>query len=119
MVERRLRGGNAGLSLVDLGLVVGGIDLNQEIAGPDALKILHGDGKNLTRNAAGEPRRLGLDVGIIRGLDHGVASAMNPNAISTATSGIASRRTAVPEPGCSGEVGALAVAGAAGDDVID
>jgi hypothetical protein len=45
IVERGLRTDDAGLGLGDLGLVIGGIDLNQEIAGLDALEIIDGDGE--------------------------------------------------------------------------
>jgi hypothetical protein len=48
IVERGLCAGNAGLGLRDLGFVVGRIDLNQQIACLDALKILDGDGEDLT-----------------------------------------------------------------------
>jgi len=76
VVERCLRGGDARLRLGDLRLIVGGIDLDQEIAGLDALKIMHSDGENLAGDPAREPRRLGLYVSIVRGLDDGVADPL-------------------------------------------
>ena len=78
IVERRLRGGDAGLGLRDLGLVVGGIDLHQQIAGLDALKIGDGDLENLTRDAAAQARRVSLDIGVVGGLDHGGADPFIP-----------------------------------------
>ncbi len=73
VVERRLCAGDAGLRLGDLGLVVGGIDLNQEIASLDALEIVRGDGKNFTGDPAAQPCQLGPDIGVVGGLDDGAA----------------------------------------------
>ncbi len=70
IVERRLRAGHAGLRLRDLGLVVGGIDLNQEIAGLDALKVVRGDGENFTGDPAAQPGQLGPDIRVVRALNH-------------------------------------------------
>ncbi len=42
VVESRLRGVDPGLGLRDLGLVVGRVDLDQKVAGLDALKIADG-----------------------------------------------------------------------------
>jgi hypothetical protein len=44
IVEGCLCGVNASLRQRDLGFIVGGIDLNQEIASLDALEIVHGNG---------------------------------------------------------------------------
>jgi hypothetical protein len=60
IVECSLRGGDAGLGLRDLRLVIGGIDLHQEIATLDALEILHGDGQDLAGDPAAQPGQLGL-----------------------------------------------------------
>jgi len=49
IIQGRLRADDAGLCLRDLGFVIGGIDLNQEITGLDALKIVRRDDE--------EPRR--------------------------------------------------------------
>ena len=73
IVERGLGGGDAGLGLRDLSLVVGGIDLHQEIAGLDALKVVHGDGEDLAGDAAGQPGQFGANIGVVGGLDRGVA----------------------------------------------
>ncbi len=73
IVERGLRGGDAGLGLRDLGLVVGGIDLDQEIAGLDALEIVDGDGEHLAGDPAAQPRQLGANIGVVGGLDRGAA----------------------------------------------
>ena len=73
IVERSLCAGDAGLGLSDLGLIVGGIDLNQEIAGLDALEIVDGDGKNFTGDSAAQPCQLGPDIGVVGGLDDGAA----------------------------------------------
>ncbi len=69
IVERGLRADDAGLRLRDLGLVVGGIDLNQEIAGLDALKVVRGDGENFTGDPAAQPGQLGPDIRVVRALD--------------------------------------------------
>ena len=52
IVERGLRGGDAGLGLRDLGLIIGRIDLHQQIAGLDALKIGDGDRQHFARDPA-------------------------------------------------------------------
>ena len=78
IVERGLCGGNAGLGLSDLGLIIGGVDLNQKIAGLDALEIIHGDGKNFTGDAAAQPRHIGFDIGVVSGLDHRAADPFIP-----------------------------------------
>src|SRR5260370_1088241 len=70
IVERRLRADHAGLGLRDLGLVVSGIDLNQEIAGLDALKVVRGDGENFTGDPAAQPCQFGPDIRVVRALDH-------------------------------------------------
>ena len=73
IVERGLRGGDAGLGLRDLRLVVGGIDLHQQIAGLDALEIVDGDGEHFAGDPAAQPRQLGANIGVVGGLDRGVA----------------------------------------------
>src|SRR5882762_6232707 len=54
-------------------IVIGGIDLNQEITGLDALKIVRRDDENLAGDPAAQPRRLGLDISVVRRLNHGAA----------------------------------------------
>src|SRR5882672_3811374 len=44
------------------------VDLNQEIAGLDALEIVHRDGQDLAGNAAAQAREVGADIGIVGGL---------------------------------------------------
>ena len=78
IVEGCLRGGDAGLGLRDLCLVIGGIDLHQQIAGLDALKIGHGDLENFARDPAAQARRVRLDIGVVGGLDHGGADPFVP-----------------------------------------
>jgi hypothetical protein len=78
VVERGLRGGDAGLRLVDLGLVVGRIDLDQEITGLDALKIVHGDSQDLAGDPTAQPCQLGADIGVVRDLDGRVADPLIP-----------------------------------------
>jgi hypothetical protein len=56
-----------------LRLVIGGIDLDQEIAGLDALEIGDPYGEHFARDAARQPRQLGAHIGVIGGLDHGIA----------------------------------------------
>ena len=73
IVERGLRAGDGGLRLSDLGFVIGGIDLNQEIAGLDALEIVRGDGENLAGDPAAQPRQFGPDISVVRRLDRGAA----------------------------------------------
>jgi hypothetical protein len=63
-------GGNAGLGQSDLGLIISRVDLDQKIAGLDALEIVHGDGKNFTGNPAAQPCHIGFDIGVVGGLDH-------------------------------------------------
>ena len=71
IVEGGLRSGNVCLGLCDLGLIVGRIDLYQQIAGLDALKVIDGNNENFTRNPAAQPRQLGTNIGVIRRLDRG------------------------------------------------
>ena len=73
IVERGLGGGDAGLCLRDLSLVVGGIDLDQEIAGLDALEVIHGHGEDLTGDPAAQPCQFGANIGVVGALDRGVA----------------------------------------------
>ena len=73
IVERGLRADDAGLGLRDLGLVVGGIDLDQQIAGLDALEIVDGDGENLACDPAAQLCQLGPYIGVVGGLDRGAA----------------------------------------------
>jgi len=78
IVEDRLGGGDAGFSLSHLGFVISRIDLNQEIAGLDALEILHRDGQDLASDPAAQPGQLGFDVSVVGSLDHGVADPFIP-----------------------------------------
>ena len=48
------------LGLGDLGLIVGGIDLHQQIAGLDALKIDDRDREHFTRDPTAELRQSAL-----------------------------------------------------------
>ena len=73
IVEGRLRGGDAGLGLCDLGRVVGGVDLHQQIARLDALEILHRHRNHLASDPAAQPRELGTNIGVVGGLDRGTA----------------------------------------------
>ena len=68
-----MRGGDRGFGLRDLCLIVRGIDLNQEVAGLDALEVGDPYGQHLTGDAARQPRQLGAHIGVIGGLDHGIA----------------------------------------------
>jgi hypothetical protein len=121
IVERRLRAGNIGLRLRDLGFIVGRIDLNQEIAGLDTLEIVRGDNLNFAGDAAAQPRQLGPDISVVRvwmaalptqSSQRSVASTTNPNAISTANNGSARRATELREAGGEG----VSAAGADGAD---
>src|SRR5258706_8455642 len=78
IIQSRLRAGDAGLCLRDLRFVIGGIDLNQEIAGLDALKIVRRDDENLTSDPAAQPRRLGLDISVVRRLNYAPAAPAHP-----------------------------------------
>ncbi len=91
---------DGGFGLRDLRLVIGGIDLDQEIAGLDALEVVDGDGEDLAGDPAAQPCQLGADIGVIGGLGRGVADpgipaqrchAIKMKATSTANSGIANR----------------------------
>ena len=78
IVERRLRAGDARLCLGDLGFIIGGIDLNQEIAGLDVLEVVHSDGQDLAGNPATQTCQVGADIGIVGGLDRGAAGPFVP-----------------------------------------
>jgi hypothetical protein len=68
IVQRGLRAGNAGLRLRHLGLVVGRIDLHQELAGLDALEVVGVNLEHGAGDAAAQPGGLGADVGVVGGL---------------------------------------------------
>ena len=73
IVEHGLRGGDRRFGLRDLRLIIGGIDLDQEIAGLDALEVGDPDGQHFAGDAACKPRQLGAHIGVVGGLDHGIA----------------------------------------------
>ncbi|MGY3486078.1 hypothetical protein ACVW1C_003961 [Bradyrhizobium sp. USDA 4011] len=73
VIERGLRTDHTRFGLRDLRLVIGRIDLHQEIAGLDALEIGDGDRQHFAGHAAAELGQLGAHIGIIGGLDRGTA----------------------------------------------
>ena len=103
IVERSLRAQDASLGLRHLGLIIGGIDLDQEIAGPDVLEIVQRNAEHLTGDPAAEPGQIGADIGVIGGLDNRASNPgipaqrrhRNKSEHITAKSGIASRARAL------------------------
>jgi hypothetical protein len=79
IVECGLSGSDAGLRLGDLRLVIGGINLHQQIAGLDVLVIGHGNGENLAGDPAAQPRQVGPNIGIVGGLNDGASDPGIPS----------------------------------------
>lgn len=72
IVEGCLSARHAGFGLRNLRFIVRRVDLDQQITGLDALIVARGDFDHLAGDAAAELRCLRTNVGVVRGLSHGV-----------------------------------------------
>jgi hypothetical protein len=123
IVERGLRGRDVGLGLRDLRLIVGRVDLHQEVPRLDPLEIVHRDLDHLTGDATRQPRQLGADIGVVGGLDCGAADHWSQRSVANATNASATKVASTGMPirtkFVCGAVGAGAGAAAADDAVGD
>jgi hypothetical protein len=68
VLDRGFRHRNIGLGLVDAGLVVVVLDLDQKLVGLDALEIVDGHLAEIALDLGAERREVAFNVGVVRGL---------------------------------------------------
>ena len=70
-LDRRLGVGDIRLGLLQLGAVIVVVDLHQQVAGFDLLEVAYGDVADIAWNLGGERSQIGVQVGVVRGLQDG------------------------------------------------
>ncbi len=78
IVQRRAGAGHRRFRAADRGLVVGGIDLDERLAGLYRLEVIDQDAQHIAADARTERRDVGMDIGVVGRLDRRGAHPVVP-----------------------------------------